>query len=125
MTDQRPLRAIAHARAGDKDDTCNIAVIAYTDEAYALLLTELTAERVRSHFAHRRVTSVVRYRLDQLHALNFVLHGVLEGGVNSSLGLDGHGKALSFHLLAMELEVPKQIADGCGRAREEAWPAIL
>jgi len=30
---------------------------------------------------------------------------VLEGGVNASLGLDGHGKALSFVLLDMPVEI--------------------
>ncbi len=44
-------------------------------------------------------TRVVRYDLPKLGAFNFVLDDVLEGGVNSSLGLDGHGKSLSFLLL--------------------------
>ena len=37
-----------------------------------------------------------------------VLDDVLEGGVNSSLGLDGHGKSLSFLLLEIPLQIPKQ-----------------
>jgi hypothetical protein len=40
-------------------------------------------------------------------ALNFVIDQVLEGGVNRSLGLDGHGQSLSFHLLAMEIVMPE------------------
>jgi hypothetical protein len=31
---------------------------------------------------------------------------VLDGGVNDSLNLDMHGKALSFHLLTMTVQVP-------------------
>ena len=54
----------------------------------------------RAIFASRRPTRVVRYELPKLFAFNFVLDDVLEGGVNASLGLDGHGKALSFLLLA-------------------------
>jgi hypothetical protein len=49
---------------------------------------------------------VQRYDLPKLAAFNFVLDDVLEGGVNSSLGLDGHGKSLSFVLL----QIPVQIA---------------
>jgi hypothetical protein len=40
-----------------------------------------------------------------LAAFNFVLDDVLEGGVNSSLGLDGHGKSLSFLLLAVTVDI--------------------
>jgi hypothetical protein len=47
----------------------------------------------------------MRYDLPKLHAFNFVLDDVLEGGVNASLGLDGHGKALSFLLLAASVRV--------------------
>ena len=34
--------------------------------------------------------------------MNFVLEGVLDGGVNESLGLDTHGKTLAFLLLGLE-----------------------
>jgi hypothetical protein len=71
------------------------------DQAFYQPLTEqLTAERVAEIFASRRPSSVVRYDLPKLSAFNFVLDDVLEGGVNASLGLDGHGKSLSFLLLA-------------------------
>lgn len=66
---------------------------------------ELTAERVAEVFASRRPSAVKRYELPKLFAFNFVLDDVLEGGVNSSLGLDGHGKTLSFLLLAMSIRV--------------------
>ena len=33
-----------------------------------------------------------------------MLDGVLDGGVNDSLNLDMHGKALSFHLLTMGVQ---------------------
>ena len=43
----------------------------------------------------------MRYLLPQLHAMNFVLDEVLDGGVNDALNLDSHGKALSFLLLEL------------------------
>ncbi|MGO4816646.1 hypothetical protein AB4156_44875, partial [Cupriavidus sp. 2MCAB6] len=52
---------------------------------------------------------VVRYELPRLAAFNFVLDDVLDGGVNASLGLDGHGKTLSFLLLAASVPVPKAV----------------
>lgn len=65
----------------------------------------LTAERVAAIFASRRPRRVVRYDLPNLAAFKFVLDDVLEGGVNSSLGLDGHGKSLSFLLLDADIAV--------------------
>ena len=101
-----PLHRLAHARAGDKGDRLNVSLIAYRAEDYALLKRLVTAERVAALFAGRRPRAVERYELPLLGAFNFVLDGVLEGGVNRSLGLDSHGKTLSFRILAMPVEVP-------------------
>lgn len=104
-----PLHAIAHGRAGDKGDTSNVSVIAYRAEAWPHLLEQVTAETVRAAFAHLGVTTVRRYELPNLHALNFVIEGALQGGVNASLGLDRHGKTLSFLLLGeVEVDVPPE-----------------
>lgn len=101
------LHDLCHGRAGDKGDTLNISLIAYREQDWPLLVEHVTVERVRSHFAQRRPTAVRRYLLPRLCAMNFVLEGVLDGGVNDSLNLDMHGKALSFHLLAMTLPVQR------------------
>lgn len=97
------LRDIAHSRTGDKGDTSNISVIAYRSEDWPLIERELTAERVAGHFGIERAESIERYALPQLHALNFVLRGVLSGGVTRSLALDAHGKCLGSTLLDIEL----------------------
>lgn len=98
-----PLYALAHSRSGDKGNRSNLSVIALRPEYYDLLARLLTPERVAAHFAHRHPSAVVRYDLPRLGAFNFVLDDLLEGGVNGSLGLDGHGKTLSFHLLGLSL----------------------
>ena len=104
-----PLHAIAHGRAGDKGDTSNVSVIAYRPEAWPHLLEQVTAGTVQQAFAHLGVTTVHRYELANLHALNFVIEGALQGGVNASLGLDRHGKTLSFLLLGeVEIDVPSE-----------------
>ena len=106
-----PLNRIAHGRTGDKGDRSNISVIAYRPEFFALLVEQVTEEAVAAHFAFRRPSKVARYVLPKLHAMNFVLDGVLDGGVNDSLNLDAHGKALSFHLLALRVRVPAELLD--------------
>lgn len=101
---QTTLYELAHARTGDKGNRINISVIAYRPEDWPLLVEQVTEERVAAHFAARRPTRVQRYLLPKLHAMNFVLDDVLDGGVNDALNLDMHGKALSFHLLALPIE---------------------
>lgn len=100
-----PLHRLAHARSGDKGNRLNIAVVCRDPAFYSALAEELTAERVMRVFASRRPSAVVRYDLPKLAAFNFVLDDVLEGGVNASLGLDGHGKTLSFLLLSASVRV--------------------
>jgi len=112
-----PLHEIAHGRAGDKGNRCNISVIGFLPEVYPYLVEQVTAERVHGFFAHRGASAVARYELPRLGALNLVIDDVLEGGVNGSLNLDGHGKTLSFHLLSMPVKVPADIVERCRAAR--------
>jgi hypothetical protein len=99
------LQDIANARAGDKGNRLNIALVCRDPKDYAAIAAQVTAERVGQIFAARKPTRVVRYDLPRLAAFNFVLDDVLEGGVNASLGLDGHGKSLSFLLLDMPVDI--------------------
>jgi len=101
-----PLYRLAHGRTGDKGNRSNVSVIAYRPEDFALLVAQVTEARVAEAFAHRRPSSVKRYVLPKLHAMNFVIDDVLDGGVNGSLNLDSHGKSLAFLLLDMTIEVP-------------------
>ncbi|MES2401089.1 MAG: hypothetical protein V4573_13955 [Pseudomonadota bacterium] len=106
---QNTLYNYAHARTGDKGNKVNISVIAYKPEDYDLLVQQVTEARVAEHFAHRKPTKVHRYLLPLLGAMNFVIDDVLDGGVNDSLNLDMHGKALSFHLLTLGIDAPAKI----------------
>jgi len=100
------LVEIAHARSGDKGDTANVGVIARRPEQYALLVRELTVERVAAHFRGMVTGPVERFELPNLHALNFLLHGALGGGGTVSLKTDAQGKTFSTALLRLEIEVP-------------------
>jgi hypothetical protein len=99
------LVKIAHARSGDKGDTANVGLIALKPEHYPILVREVTAERVKRHFAGICKGEVERYELPNLNALNFLLHHSLGGGGAVSLKADPQGKTLSSALLRMEIEV--------------------
>lgn len=107
---QVSLYELAHGRTGDKGNRVNISLIAYREEDFPLLVEQVTCERVAQHFSHRAPSQVQRFLLPKLGAMNLVLDDVLDGGVNDSLNLDAHGKALSFHLLSMVVSVPDAVA---------------
>lgn len=99
-----PLSRIAHTRSGDKGDTCNIGVIAYDEGNYAILVREVTPERVKRHFGNLVQGAVERYELPNLGALNFLLHRALGGGGTVSLRTDAQGKTFGAALLGMEID---------------------
>ncbi|MBN9369861.1 hypothetical protein JNX00_17635 [Hydrogenophaga sp. YM1] len=100
-----PLARIAHARSGDKADWVDFGLFAWNPAGYALLAREVTAERVRAHFAPWLPGAVEAWALPNILALKFVLKGALQGGGARNLRLDNLGKAMAAALLRLEIEV--------------------
>ena len=95
---------IASARSGDKNDVCNIGVMAKDTKAFEIIKKHLTADIVKAHFNGLIKGDVARYDWDSIESLNFVCHGALDGGASRSLRMDTLGKNFSSHLLRIELE---------------------
>ncbi|MEU1275451.1 hypothetical protein [Streptomyces sp. NPDC005799] len=95
---------IAYARSGDKGGTANIGVAARHQHWYPALHRELTAEVVQDYFSDR-AKRTERFELENLNALNFLLHGILGRGGTSTLRLDPQGKALADALCFLEIEL--------------------
>ncbi len=108
------LLDIAHARSGDKGDTANVGLIALCPEWYAILDKYVTRDRVAEHFAGQINGSVARFELPNLGALNFLLHGALDGGGTLSLKTDAQGKVYSTALLRLVIDVTDADARGIG-----------
>ena len=106
------LIRIAHGRSGDKGDTVNVGVIARNAELYEIIRRQVTAERVKAHFGEMVKGRVERFELPNLWALNFLLHGSLDGGGTVSLMTDAQGKTFSTALLRMEIDVPDELMKG-------------
>lgn len=106
------LVRIAHGRSGDKGDTVNVGVIARTAELYPIIREQVTAERVLAHFDGMLTGNVERFELPNIWALNFLLHGALDGGGTVSLMTDAQGKTFSTALLRLEVEVPDALLNG-------------
>jgi hypothetical protein len=105
---------IAHARSGDKGDTANVGVIALKPQWYEALERFVTREKVAEHFRGMIEGDVDRYELPNLNALNFLLHGALDGGGTLSLKTDAQGKVYSTALLRMTIDVPDADAKRLG-----------
>jgi len=97
---------IAHARSGDKGDTANVGIIALEPRWYPLLEMFVTRESVARHFDGMIEGPVERFELPNLGALNFLLHGALDGGGTLSLKTDAQGKVYSTALLRMTIDIP-------------------
>jgi putative Ca2+/H+ antiporter (TMEM165/GDT1 family) len=98
------LHDIATARAGDKGNTSQIAVIAKDDAAYGAIVEQVTSERVAAHFAGLFTGKITRHEAPALKALVFLIEGALGGGVSISLASDPHGKSFSSLILTMQIE---------------------
>ena len=101
---KKQLLQLAHARSGDKGDKADISLFAPDKATYDVLEREVTAERVRTHFAGIVTGKVERFEVQNVLALKFVLHGALNGGASRSLRSDALGKSLASALLRMEIE---------------------
>jgi hypothetical protein len=108
------LLDIAHARSGDKGDTANVGVIALQPRWYDVLEKFVTRGKVADHFRGMIEGDVERYELPNLNALNFLLHGALDGGGTLSLKTDAQGKVYSTALLRMVIDVPDTDAKRLG-----------
>jgi len=74
----------------------------------------LTRDRVAAHFDGLIEGGVDRFELPNLGALNFLLHGALDGGGTLSLKTDAQGKVYSTALLRLVLDVPDDEARAAG-----------
>lgn len=108
------LLDIAYARSGDKGDIANVGVIARKPEWYAILDRYVTSDVVAKHMAPLITGRVERFELANLHALNFLLYGALDGGGTRSLRLDAQGKVLSTAVLRLVIDVPDTDAQPAG-----------
>lgn len=99
-----PLHRIAITRSGDKGDVSNIGVIAFSPEIYALLKERLTPERVKEYFGDVVQGEVTIHPMDNIEALQIVMHGALGGGATRTLRFDQTGKSMST--LVQSLEIP-------------------
>ncbi len=103
---EAPLGEVVGTRSGDKGGDANLGVFVRSDEAWAWIDAELTAERLRQLLPETASLPVERHRFPNLRALNFVIRGLLEEGVAASTRQDAQAKALGEWLRARVVPIP-------------------
>lgn len=112
------LVQLAWARSGDKGHLFNVAVIARKPEYLPYLRAALTPDAVGDWYRHLgpdgQPPRVDRHDVPGFHALNFVLHDALAGGINASTRLDPAAKGMAQMLLRFPVPVPATLAATLG-----------
>lgn len=109
------LRDLCGVRSGDKGDISDLSLFADSAEAYEVIRTEVTAERVAAHFGSMVQGDVTRHEAPNVWALKFVMTSALGGGGSSSLRADNLGKTLGETLLRLTIDVPDEVASTAPR----------
>jgi hypothetical protein len=110
-TVRAPLGRICAARSGDKGGNANVGLWTRDAAGYGWLRGYLTVERLRELLPEARDLEIRRFELPNLHALNFVIVGLLGEGVASSTRPDPQAKGLGEYLRSRLVELPLSLLD--------------
>lgn len=106
------LIKLAWGRSGDKGDKANIGIIARDRKYLPFIWQQLNEKTMEEFFGHFLEGQVKRYYMPGLGAINYVLDKVLDGGGTASLRNDPQAKGYAQLALAIEIEIPVEMAAG-------------
>jgi hypothetical protein len=104
-----PLGTAAGARSGDKGGAANVGVWARGPAAWPWLVNTLTVDRLRALLPETHDLPITRHVLPNLHAVNFVIDGLLGLGVAYQARFDPQAKALGEWLRSRHVDVPEEL----------------
>jgi hypothetical protein len=107
-----PLGTVAGARSGDKGGDANVGVWARDAAAWPWLAATLTVGKLRELLPEAAALPVTRYLLPNLHAVNFVIEGLLGAGVAAAARFDPQAKAVGEWLRSRYVDVPVALLGG-------------
>tara|TARA_Y100001970_G_scaffold187340_1_gene227945 strand:+ start:124 stop:465 length:342 start_codon:yes stop_codon:yes gene_type:complete len=103
------LGSIAASRSGDKGKSANVGLVFNSLEIYNWSKSYLSPSIVKDYFSDIVKGDVIRYELDNLLSLNFILEDSLGGGGSDSLLNDAQGKTYGQAILLMEIDLPDKL----------------
>ncbi|KAI0174485.1 hypothetical protein BJ166DRAFT_512261 [Pestalotiopsis sp. NC0098] len=107
-TTRRPLGDLVFARSGDKGGNANVGFWVRQGPAWPWLHAYLNSERLIALLGDDwdKKYAIERCEFPLLHAVHFVVKGILQDGVSSSSILDGFGKSFGEFLRARHVDIP-------------------
>jgi hypothetical protein len=111
-----PLGRLVHARSGDKGGNANVGLWVSDPAAWPWLAATMTTERFRALAPEAAGLAIDRYELPNLRAVNFVVHGLLDGGATEARRFDTQAKALGEWLRARHVPLPTGLLPPLGSA---------
>jgi hypothetical protein len=105
---RRPLGDIVLARSGDKGANVNIGLFVQTAQQWNWFRSFMTCDRLRELMGKDWDDSYVIERVEfpNIHAVHFVVYGLLGRGVSSSTRLDCLGKGFAEFIRAVHVPMP-------------------
>ena len=103
------LKRIANARSGDKGPNSNVGLLFKNIDTYHWAKKNITTSIVKKHFKSIAKGEIIRYELDNIYALNFILGDSLGGGGSETLINDAQGKTHGQAMLLLKIDVPNNL----------------
>ncbi|WP_412544454.1 acyclic terpene utilization AtuA family protein [Longispora sp. K20-0274] len=108
-TRRLPLGTLVGARSGDKGGAVTLGVWVRDPRAWPWLTATLTADRLRALLPETAPHAIARHPLPNLHAVLFVIDGLLGSGVAEGARFDPQGKAVGEWLRARLVDLPEDL----------------
>ena len=107
-----PLVTLAWGRSGDKGNLFNVAAIARRPEFVPYIRAALTSAKVAERFAflcEGKEPEVSTFEVPGFHAVNFVVHNAMDGGILMSPRVDNAAKGMAQQILETPVAVPASL----------------
>ena len=103
------LGQIANTRSGDKGANSNVGIIFNNKKIYEWAKKEITSDVVKNHFKGIVKGRIIRYELDNILSMNFILEDSLGGGGSETLINDAQGKTHGQIMMMLKIDIPDHL----------------
>ena len=103
------LGQIANTRSGDKGANSNVGIIFNNKKTYEWAKKEITSDVVKNHFKGIVKGRIIRYELDNILSINFILEDSLGGGGSETLINDAQGKTHGQIMMMLKIDIPEHL----------------
>lgn len=105
------LGEVVFARSGDKGSNLNLGLFVPNPAHWDWLQSYMTISRMQSLLGTdwRDTFFIERVEFPHIHAVHFVIYGILGRGVSSSSRLDGFGKGFADYIRDKVIEFPAML----------------